>query len=366
MKKIIFHHPLPLDPNATSASGIRPLRMLEAFKSLGYKVDIIAGYSKERKKAIKEVKKKIKLGVKYDFVYSESSTMPTILTDKYHLPLNPLLDFNFFRFCKNNNINVGLFYRDIYWLFESYNKSVSFLKGRAAKLSYNYELHFYKRYLARLYLPSLEMGKYIPIVPSTIFSALPPGHDIKNQVDENEYQNGSSHKLKVFYVGGMSDHYQMHTLFSVINQRGDIDFTLCTRESEWNAVKSEYPELSENIKIVNKSGRDMQALMAASDIVSIFVKPQEYWEFAAPVKLYEYLGHNKPIIASQGTLAGKFVAENKIGWSLPYEEKALNSLFDKLICSPELIVDIKQQMNIIAESHTWQARAKQVAKDLSL
>lgn len=361
---IIFHHPLPLDLNAKSASGIRPLRMLEAFQRLGYEVDIVAGYSKERKKAIKEVKKKIKLGAEYDFVYSESSTMPTILTDKHHLPLNPLLDFSFFRFCKNNNIKVGLFYRDIYWLFESYDNSVSFLKGRAAKLSYIYELHFYKRYLSHLYLPSIEMGRYVPIVPSTIFSALPPGHDIESQVSENEYQNDSIHKLKVFYVGGMSDHYQMHILFSVINQRDDIEFVLCTRENEWNALKSEYPELSKNIKIVHKSGREMQALMADSDIVSIFVKPQEYREFAAPVKLYEYLGHHKPIIASQGTLAGKFVAENKIGWSLPYDEKALNSLFDELICKPELIVEIKQQMNVVAESHTWQARAKQVIKDL--
>ncbi len=365
MKKIIFHHPLPLNPNATSASGIRPLRMLEAFKSLGYEVDIIAGYSKERKKAIKEVKKKIKLGAEYDFLYSENSTMPTILTEKHHLPLNPLLDFSFFRFCKNKNINVGLFYRDIYWLFESYDKSVSFLKGRVAKLSYNYELYFYKRYLARLYLPSLEMGKYVPIVPSTIFSALPPGHDVKSQLSENEYQNDSTHKLKVFYVGGMSDHYQMHTLFSVVNQRDDIEFTLCTRESEWNAVKSEYPDLSDNIKIVHKSGVEMHDLMAASDVVSIFVKPQEYREFAAPVKLYEYLGHRKPIIASKETLAGNFVAKNGIGWSLTYSESDLNNLFDKLVESPKLLVSVQQQMNVIALHHTWQARARQVIKDLT-
>lgn len=363
---IIFHHPLPLNPNATSASGIRPLRMLEAFKSLGYEVDIIAGYSKERRKSIEEIKRKIKLGAEYDFVYSESSTMPTILTDTHHLPLNPLLDFNFFRFCKNNSIQVGLFYRDVYWLFESYDKSVNFLKNRAAKLSYKYELHFYKRYLARLYLPSLEMGSYVPIVPNKIFSALPPGHDIKSQVSKNEYQNDSTHKLKIFYVGGMSDHYQMHTLFSVINQRDDIELILCTRESEWDAVKSEYPELSKNIKIVHKSGRDMRALMADSDIVSIFVKPQEYREFAAPVKLYEYLGHHKPIIASQGTLAGNFVAENEIGWSLPYSESDLNELFDRLSESPGLLVSAKQKMSIVALEHTWKARAQQVAKDLSL
>lgn len=361
--RIIFHHPLPLQLNATSASGIRPLKMLKAFEDLGYIVDTVTGYSTERKSSIKAIKKKIELGVKYDFVYSESSTMPTILTDTHHLPLNPLLDFNLFRFCKNSNIPIGLFYRDIYWIFDGYGQGLNPLKIFMAKLSYKYDLYSYSLYLTKLYLPSMEMGQYIPFISDNIFAALPPGHDIDIQ---DKYRNDITGKLKIFYVGGMSDHYQMHILFSVINQRDDIELILCTRESEWDAVKSEYPELSKNIKIVHKSGGDMRALMADSDIVSIFVKPQEYWEFAAPVKLYEYLGNRKPMIASQGTLAGSFVAKNKIGWSLPYKESALNSLFDELISSPKLIEDIQQQMSVIAELHTWQARAKQVVKDLAL
>ena len=98
--RIIFHHPLPLRLNSSSASGIRPVRMLEAFRQLGYEVDVVAGYSSERKKIIKKIKQKIENGVKYDFIYSESSTMPTVLTDKHHLPLNPFLDFGFLFFVK--------------------------------------------------------------------------------------------------------------------------------------------------------------------------------------------------------------------------------------------------------------------------
>lgn len=68
----------------------------------------------------------------------------------------------------------------------------------------------------------------------------------------------------------MSGHYQVHTLFDVINTRDDVEFTLCIRASEWDAVKSEYPALSENIKIVHKSGAEMQALMRDADVVSVF------------------------------------------------------------------------------------------------
>src|SRR5699024_12009507 len=104
---IIFHHPLPLDLNARSASGIRPKRMLQAFRELGYEVDLVTGYAKERKAAVKAVKEKIKQGIQYDFVYAESSTMPTIMTEPHHLPLHPFLDFSFFRFCKKQDIPVG-------------------------------------------------------------------------------------------------------------------------------------------------------------------------------------------------------------------------------------------------------------------
>ena len=57
--KCIFHMPLPLDKNSKSASGIRPQKMLQAFKDIGYEVFEITGYGKERKRSIQVVKKQI-------------------------------------------------------------------------------------------------------------------------------------------------------------------------------------------------------------------------------------------------------------------------------------------------------------------
>ncbi|MBB1358236.1 glycosyltransferase [Pseudoalteromonas sp. SG45-6] len=364
-KNMIFHHPLPLNYQATSASGIRPIKMLNALKSLGYKVDLVTGYSAERKKCIKKIKNNIEKGLEYDFVYSESSTMPTILTDRYHLPLNPLLDFGFFKFCKRQNIKIGLFYRDIYWAFEGYGNDLNLLKIATAKLAYKYDLKNYNKYLTKLYLPSLEMGKYVPIVNGKIFEALPPGSDSNNHFDADANLSSSEdEKLNIFYVGGMSEHYQMHLLFKVVSQFPKIILTICTRENEWLSVKDTYPALTDNIKIVHKVGEDMKMLMQQADIVSVFVKPHEYWEFAAPVKLYEYLGSRKPILASNGTLAANFVKNNKIGWAIDYKPSALTKFFVDLVNDRQKLVKVKGEMNAVAEQHTWVARAKQVQKDL--
>ncbi|MFK3871709.1 glycosyltransferase [Pseudoalteromonas rhizosphaerae] len=361
MKKIIYHHPLPLNLNATSASGIRPLRMLAAFKALGYDVELVTGYSNERKQAIRKIKRNIDSGVKYDFMYSESSTMPTILTDKHHLPLHPFLDARFFSFCKKQNIPIGLFYRDIYWAFEGYGKELSFLKVQIAKLSYKYDLYNYNKYLSQLYLPSIEMGKYVPIVNKDIFKSLPPGHE---QYDAQLKSKRGDSELNIFYVGGMSSHYEMHILLEVIACYPQVRLTICTREAEWLAVKNEYPTLTDNIKVVHKSGKEMHLLMEQADIVSIFVRSQEYWEFASPVKLYEYLGNIKPIIATKGSLAGEFVEYNKIGWTIPYTHQELKKFIETIIDNPVEIELIQKNMKRVAVEHTWLARAKQVVKDL--
>lgn len=360
---IIFHHPLPLEPNAKSASGIRPLRMLTAFKELGHNVELVTGFSSERKQAISNIKAKISKGYRYDFIYSESSTMPTILTDPHHLPLHPLLDYHFFKFCNKKDIPIGLFYRDIYWLFDDYGKGLSPLKKVVAKFAYRFDLWVYRRTLDKLYLPSLEMGAYISRVSKDIMAPLPPGHAVK-KVSATKRDNNKSDNLRLFYVGGMSNYYQFHKLFKVLTEMPQVELTVCTREAEWLASRDYYPEITPNIRIIHETGEAMEEYLKESDIAVLFVKPQEYRDFASPVKLYEYLGFNKPVLASEGTLAGKFVKDNQIGWTLPYEEEALTQLLKRLLVDSTELIQLKGNTASVARCHSWQSRARQVVQDL--
>ncbi|MEO4788116.1 hypothetical protein ABHZ30_04940 [Bacteroides uniformis] len=124
IQRMIFHIPMRINRERASASSIRPVKMIEAFERLGYEVILIEGNASQRKKRIKEIKHNIRKGVTYDFLYSESSTMPTLLTEKHHCPTHPFLDFSFFSFCRKHGIKIGLFYRDIYWKFELYGSSI--------------------------------------------------------------------------------------------------------------------------------------------------------------------------------------------------------------------------------------------------
>jgi len=157
----------------------------------------------------------------------------------------------------------------------------------------------------------------------------------------------------------------MHKLFSVLKDFPDIQFTLCTREAEWLAIRENYPALTSNIRIIHAAGNVMEMELREADIAVLFVKPQEYWGFAVPFKLFEYLGFKKPILASSGTLAGKFVAEHNIGWTIDYDESALSAFFENLLANPDEVPKKHEIIESVAPKHSWQARAEQVVNDLT-
>jgi len=360
MKKMILHLPFQINYHNHSASQIRPQKMMQAFQAIGYEVELIMGDCKARKKQIAKTKTSIENGTKYDFIYSESSTQPNFWTGRGFNKC-VLLDYSFFKFCKSYDLKIGLFYRDIYWLFNSVENNSSFLKKKLMRFFYEYDLKQYNKLVNIVYLPSMQMAKYIPTITQDKFKALPPGHD--------EYEKTSIKKstksIELLYIGGLGCHYQMHKLFTVLKEFPKIHFTLCTRENEWQNKKDEY-ELPKNIFIVHKNGDELKELYSKADIAMLFVEPQEYREFAAPVKLYEYIGKEKPIIASCGTLAGEFVAGNSIGWTIEYKENALKELFERLLDDIDEINRKKEKIQSVKSLNSWKARAMEVRGDLSV
>ncbi|MDP9804988.1 hypothetical protein [Acinetobacter calcoaceticus] len=359
MKNIIFHCPFPLDNKAKSASGIRPIKMLNAFRSLGYNIDLVVGYSDERRIAIKKIKEKIQNGYSYSFVYSESSTMPTALTDPHHLPLNPFLDFNFFNFLKKNNIRIGLFYRDIHWKFDHYGIGLSWYKKQLALFFYYFDLKQYNKLVDVFYLPSMQMGKYIDYIDTIKFKALPPAHDLSNYGDLTPVSN----IINLLYVGGIGENYKLNKLFEAMILIPNINLTICTREADWEKNKDKYTVIPKNIRIVHESGKGLDELYRTSHIALLFVEPKDYWDFAVPFKLFEYIGRNKPIICCKNTWTGDFVEEKNIGWVIDYNVQAFVDLLSNL--NPSSIIDSTEKVIEIKGNESWISRAEQVIHDLN-
>lgn len=360
MRKCIFHIPNELVFIGKSGSQIRPLKMYNAFKNIGYEVDLISGDLKSRKNKIKEIKEKINNGTSYDFIYSESSTMPTLLTEKSHLPHIPL-DFIFFKFCKSRGIPIGLFYRDMYWKYPEYKKSVSILKANIAILFYKYDLKKYEKLIDIVYLPTTTINDILKL-KNVIIKPLPPALEYPvHTIKKSEFN-----KLRLFYVGGIGLHYDLTKLISAVSKCDFAILTICCRENEWKQWKNKYESLMcDNISIVHKINDELKTYYENVDIGMLFFDTSGYRKYAMPIKLFEYMQNHLPVISTTNSAAGDFIVKNEIGWSIKYDEVELIKLLKEIHKNKAIIQNFIETISKTIENNTWEIRATQVVEELT-
>lgn len=363
-RRMVFHHPLPLIPDAASASGIRPVQMKRAFEELGYEVWEVTGYTKERSRLAAEVRYAIRCGVRFDFCYSESSTMPMTMTNPNHLPTRPFLDVGFFRSLRRSGVPVGQFLRDIYWVFPNYRESLPFFKLRAALAAYEWDMRTLRHHVDRVFLPSLKVGEYINLGNVPI-SALEPGHG------HAEPLPGPEEGASLFYVGGIGPGYKLHELFAAVKQAReeknlDVHLTVCLRSEEWDAVKHEYEQWAcPAIEVVHGHGNGLREYFERSNIAAIVVDLDEYWKLGVPVKLYEYIGAGKPVMVTKGSLAGDMVESMELGWTVDNSPDAVVELLERLANDPQEIQQVRARVLAQRDAHTWLERARQAVEELT-
>lgn len=361
VRRCIFHYPLPLDRHSRFGGQLRPAEMMKALTEWG-EVWLVAGDAAQRRQRMREVVRAIEEGVHFDFCYSESSTMPTSLTGSKHLPTHPFQDFAFLARLRRVGIPVGLFYRDIHWRFPMYGKELSRSRKIAAITMYKYDLLAYGRCLDVIFLPSLEMADYVNLPGNVRLAPLPPGHAVSIPPASAEPS-----PLSLFYVGGFGDIYHVDALLAAVAQRPGVHLTVCTRRDEWAAALPRVERyLGENIQIVHAQGQaELAPFFQACNIGVLAVEPQEYWKFAVPLKLYEYIGNGKPILSSVGTLAGDIVAADKLGWRVPYGVAPLTDALDRLASTPAMVRSATEQVMKVREANSWSGRVGQAARVLA-
>lgn len=365
---MIFHVAYRLDPEAKSASGIRPLKMRRAFEAIGYRVIEISGRHPERREQIERVREQIRGGLRVDFVYSENATAPTGLGEPVTPATSLTRDIRFLRFCRRSGIPVGLFYRDIYWNFPIYTEVLRWPMYSILRALHRRDLRGYRRAGIDVYLPSMEMAEWVPIIDPARFRELPPGCEIRDPAPLGGAAGADAERpaLRLIYVGGLGDTYRLHESVRAIAGREGVELTICTREAEWQQREPEYRELmAPNIRVVHRSGEGLRELYDQANASLLAVEPIVYWTFAVPVKLFEYLGNGKPVLASDGSFSGRFVQDQGVGWTVPYGSEEFGELLDRLVADPAELQRVTERAREVRHEHTWEARARRVAADLA-
>lgn len=365
MDHILIYFPYALQENPKSGSGVRPKKIVEAFRAYGKENNleavVISGNSDERKKRTQDY---IQSGLvkNASFCYMENSTSPFWLTDKK--PKNLGVDTGFWNYLKRHNVPISCFYRDVYWKFDDMYappKGINALRP-IMKWIYNQELKAYAKVVDHLYLPSLEMNEYVAWKGS--FGELPPGME---KLPQEEVSEAPAIPKGVF-VGGITDQIGIMTMlegFDLINKETEVHLELVCRKEEYQR----YPAMHayENrpwLTVSHKSGAELKGVYKNASVALIPRERNAYHDFAVPVKMFEYLAYGLPIVATNCKAHARIIETEGYGVITEVSPEGFARGIQEAI-DPSVYPNIKANVVDKAyERNSWRSRVEKVVKDM--
>ncbi len=363
-RRIIVYRTLAIDPNSRLGSDLRPARLLDAFRQIGYEVDVVAGAAAERRRAVDLVRQQVGSGVTYEFLYAEPPTTPIPLNESHHLPLNPLMDYRFLAFCHARGIPVILFYSDVQWRLPDYPRRVGWAKYLAALPFFHLDLLVYRNVVDALLVPDLGMLSRVAAWASQKpHWASIPGFDPLESSTPREAQAGEA-PLRLFYVGGvLSPVYDLGPLLrgsAFAAARGlRHELTICCREPEWARHPASYDQyLGAHVNVVHNRTRQQLLELYARHDIAVMPYGTVNSDWSMPIKFPEAVGMGLPVLAGTGTAVARMVDEQGIGWSVGPSDEDLHAVLNKI--DRIELERARTAVRQVQPKYTWAERAREI------
>lgn len=362
---VIFHVPYSLDVAATSASIVRPRKLIDALIASGFDVTVISGSVADRARLVREVVGRLNRGWKPLYCYSEAAALPTRLAGRAQGEglrlLNP--DFRLFRRLKRQAIPLGLFYRDAVWLESGFMSSQPGLVRSLIRKLYLSDLRLYRRTVSHMFFPTRHLRSLPELQLGLPASELPPAGEARELTPATEESSTGYSSLSLLYIGNLGGHYRLHELTKAVTNERQVTLTLCVPRIAWEREEANYVT-SENVQVRHYSGAETESLLATAMVAMAFFEPHPYMSKALSLKIFEYMSWGLPMIAARDTLAGEFIEEHGLGWVIDYDQQELQDLMRTLASNPQLVAQARERVRTARVEHTWERRAQQLHSEL--
>lgn len=192
---------------------------------------------------------------------------------------------------------------------------------------------------------------------------LPPGCEAI--VPENVINN------EVIYVGEIDFRFSGIDLLidslELVNQTQDIKLNIVCRREEYE--ESEYlKEANRKYKWLDISHHNKQTIEKIYNKSAIAIIPRsgnEYTKLCLPIKLYEYITFEKPIVAVNHGETGKFIEKYKVGIACTEKKEDIANSILSLLMDDTYFMQIKNKVKICKEENLWSQRAKKIITSLN-
>ena len=356
MKKILYITYCDMD-NLESGSRVRPRKIYDAFIERGYTVKLLGGVASKEKKD-QRIKNIYEIMTWLDsntpsFCYIESPSDPIVFKE----------DRQLIKKIHQKGIKIGYFYRDAYYKF---GKKYFFQEGLSLKKTLKFFYYKLLNYRDDLIIKKNVDVVFVPSVSAKIIYkskntvVLPPGGEKKEIVENNKVKD-------LIYVGGISDRYGTSLLLEameIVNQEDFITLNLVCRKSEMENIPAKYFECKW-LKIHNISGNELDKLYQKSKIALMPLKPDFYNNMALPIKLFEYISYNLPIVSTNLNEVDLFINKYNVGLVSSYDANDFAKKILELYNDEKLYNSLQKNIKKALDENQWVNRVDKIDEELS-
>ena len=166
-------------------------------------------------------------------------------------------------------------------------------------------------------------------------------------------------KIRINYIGSLRDYDSLKALAETAIKNSQFEIGLYGTGICYDRLKQEYE--NKKIAIYGKYDgiKDSGNIYRNTDILYCVYNPEiENWKNAYPVKLFEAIITETPIIVAENTEAGNFVNKHFIGMSVKYGD--VKKLQEAIEYIKENYNKFKQSIKKISNNYNWEEIVKEL------
>lgn len=252
---------------------------------------------------------------------------------------------------------IAIYVRDAHQLFATYAKVVSKKVALLSKLSFAHELRTIKKLADVIYVPSAPFADLINFHNTQV---LPPGCS-SEVIKTPAYQS-----VHFSYWGGLGHVYQftdyLNEIEGITNIADKLSFYVRRADFEQLTPPAQQ-QLAALAKINTEKSRE-EIIHSTSGSVGLCVFDDiPYLRYASPVKFWDYISANCPVIVSANLPVAALVEEHNIGWVVD-NQAGFKQLVEQLIKMPDLIRDKREQLAQFKHEHSYDKRVLAIDEEL--
>jgi glycosyltransferase involved in cell wall biosynthesis len=178
---------------------------------------------------------------------------------------------------------------------------------------------------------------------------------------KKQYQSLVNRKLKILFVGGLSQRKGLSYLFEAVEGlQNKVELTIVGHKAVTNCDVLNLT-LEKHIWIPSLSHDQVLACMREHDV---FVFPSLFEGFGLVIT--EAMSQGVPVITTDRTAGPDIIEHNKDGWIVPAGSAiAIKEVFTKILQKPELLEQFGQAAQQKAQTRPWSVYGQEMADALS-